>query len=389
MKKTKKIRRIVFLGLLELLLLLFFQCNVFAIDSKSEKAITPGSLKEWNDGPDVTKKKGGRADTYHVDVTADSTDLDEGYYSVYIYDYTKRYIKPYDGIRFHYTNKSNEELKINLTFTVNSKNSYTMEDNSFAILESEDSSNVKVVLTTYGTITIPAQFDGTVYVPFSKLYNEDGDKITASTIRSWGITTVMAENQKIEYSIGDIALLKGSVDAMKESHYQITLTGKEKIVIPNIGSIIEKYKADIIDMEDNKVDTEPIFYLPESIAGVSITSDGTLEIKSDCVASDIVVYAKTDKSINSGEINISLERASSVITDSGVPKADNVAKFTTAAYTKLNRAVVWIRIIIAAFILLLGVIFYTWFSQAKLNYQRIRKKLYQIFNELNDEEDEP
>lgn len=360
---------------------LFFHNTVFAINSKEEKPVTPGNLKEWNDGAEVTKEASGKADTYQVNVKADTTGLEKDYYSVYIYDDTRRQVKSYDGIRFEYSNESNSELKINVTLTQNSKTSVTMTENSFAIIEANDTDTPEVIRPEYGTLRIPPLFKGMIYVPFSQLYTEEGETISLASIQSFGITTVLEENQIISYSIGNIAFLEGSIEEMIDTYYLITLSGDETIVLPNTGSVMLSYDAEVIDLEGNSVDTDVTFFMEEDIEGIVIQKDGTLEIQSNSVASQLTLYAKTSQSINAGKLELSLERVSLDVSLSGIPKEEDVKSITSAAYARLNESVVTLRILALGIALLLGYVFISWLSRAKANYLDIKKKLHKLYDE--------
>lgn len=387
MKKGKNAKKRLVLLILELCLFMLIPNSVFAISSKEEKIVTPGNIKEWNDGALVTKQISGKAENYEAIVSADTTGLEEDYYSVYIYDYTKRYIKSYDGIRFQYTNPGDIELEINLTLTVDAKTSVTMTEDSFAIIEDTEKETTDVLEASYGTLTIPPHFNGMVYIPFSQLYNENGENITLNNIQSWGITTVIEKEQQVSYTIGNIAFLEDSVSAMKDSSYLITLSGEEQVVLPNTGSVIEKYETKVLDLEGNEVDDDITFYLEEDIEGVKLAKNGALEIQSNCVATKLTLYAKTSQSINAGKLSLSLERVSADVAAVGVPKVEDVSKITSTAYNQLNDFVIPFRIGAVVIFIFLGAIFLTWFSEAKANYQIIKRKLYKIFQEQEEEEE--
>jgi hypothetical protein len=386
MKKWKKVKKLCILCFAEIFLLLFFQNTVFAVTSESQKVITPGNLKVWNDGANITKKSSGKGEDYQVAVLADTTDLEEEYYSVYIYDDTVRNIKSFDGISFDFKNENNVELKINFTLRINSKTNVSMTDASFAILESADDSVPEVIPITYGTISLPANFAGTIYIPFTQLYTLEGDGVSLSQIQSWGITTVMPKDQQIQFTIGNIAFLDGSVDCMKDSIYLITISGNNEITVPNTGSVIESYRVEAKDLESNIVDDDTTFYLKEGIEGVTISKNGELEIANNCVASEITIYANTQNSLNNGKTILTLKRVSAAVAAAGVPKAEDVKKITSTTYNKLTKSVTLIQIIAVVIALIISAIFSTWFTEAKKNYILIKSKLYKIQSDLEEEE---
>lgn len=375
-RKVKK-RKLVIAIFTALFLLLPISSTIYAVPSKSKNVITPETMKEWDNGAKVTKESSGTGSSYKASVTADTTGLKKGYYSIFLYDNTKRNIEAYDGISFNIKNLNKMEMKINLTLTVDSKTSAVMTDSSYAILEASDKSICKTVVPSYGTIQIPAGFDGTVYVPFSRLYTSDGKKVSLTNIQSWGITTVMSENKQIKYEIGDFEFLKGSIDSMKDSYYLITLTGSSKINVPNAGSLIELYEAKVKDLEGNEIKEPATFYLKNNVSGASLSKDGKLEVNENCTASVITVCAKLENSVDSGEIEISMHR-SSTTASAGIPKASDLQRITTATDLKLDKLLNVIRFASVIIALFLFAIFYNWFSEAKNNYIKIKNKLYNL-----------
>lgn len=386
MKKWKNAKKIVVLSLAWFFLFLLFQNTAFAAGSETEKAITPGKMKEWDDGVNVTQESSGKGKDYQMSVTADTSGLEEGYYSFYLYDYTTRSVKPNDGIRFNLKNESDTELKINLTITVNSKVNVTMADSSFAILESADQSMKEVVYLTYGTLSIPANFDGTVYVPFTQLYTEDGENIPLLQIQSWGITTNMSQEQQAQFTVGNICFLTKSIDSVKDSYFLFSTTGNSEITVPTTGTVMEIYQVEVKDIDGNHLDDDIIFSLEDNIAGAWISKDGKLEVGSDCVASEVTVCVKTNKSINSGKLKIKLEQVSAVVAASGIAKASDVKGITTLIYSKMNEYMKVIRVLLFILVLVFVFIFYEWFLESKNNYDSIKNKLFKSFNEQEEEE---
>lgn len=386
MKREKIIKKLSWFMLLLFSFLVFLPQTVNAISSKEEKIITPSNLKEWDDGASVTKETSGKGENYQVEITADTTGLKEDYYSIYIYDDTKRNVGPYDGIRFQYLNQSDIDLRMNVTIKIDAKTSVTTLDKSYAILEEEEKENAQVITAKYGTLLIPAGFSGTIYVPFSQLFNEKGERVLLNNIQSFGITTVMENEQTATYSIGNFAFLSGSIDAMKDSHYLITLTGEEEVVVPSTGAVIEKYEASVVDLEGNEMDTDVTFFLEDAIEGITLSENGALEIQSDCVATKITIYAKTKQSINAGKMTLSLKRVSAKVAAVGVPKAQDVPSIATSSYQSLKDSILLLRLLALMIVFLIGAVITTWFNQAKMHHQMIQKKLYQIFQDQEEEE---
>lgn len=355
-----------------------FQNPVMALSSQSQYALSPGDMKVWDNGARVTKTYSGQGADYQTSVQANTIGLNKGYYSVYLYDRTAYNVKPYDGVAFNFQNQNSTDLKMNLTFTIDSSTSVSMTDASYAILESADQSVEEIRTPSYGTVSIPPNFNGTVYIPFSRLYTSDGKSVSLSKIQSWGITTVLTENEQVQYQIGNIQFLGGSIDAMRSKYYQISLSGNDTIVIPRVGSTIEKYQAQIKDMNGNAVTQTPTYYLKKKVPGVTLSPTGELQISSNCTASSIAIDAKLGDSVTFAQKTITLKTSTSGQNNLGVPKPSNVPKITKPAYAVLNQIVWPIRIAGGVITAILIAIIMKWFLDANHYYVKIREKLYDM-----------
>lgn len=386
--KNSKMRNRIILYVAVLCVCMLYNSKVYAISGVTQKVITPGKIKEWDDGATVTQESVGKGEEYNLSVSADTSGLEQGYYSVYHYDYTSRSIVSFDGMKFHLLNSNDIEMKINLSFAVNSKESVELGDSSYAILESESQGIREMINVSYGTISIPANFDGTVYIPFSQLYTEQGETVTLKKMQSWGITTVWSENQQINYSLGNIAFLSKSVALMKESYFLMNIQGDNEISVPKTGSIIKNYSTKIKDMVGNEVNQNLTYYLAEDVTGINLSKTGRLEVSSECDANEITIYVKSDQSVTYGKMTVVLRHNAMQQTMVGVPSANAVSHITTNIFTKLNQNIFFVRIMLGIILLVFFSIIYDWFQVSKTNYETIKKTLDTSSKNQEEEEEQ-
>ena len=83
---------------------LTFPGHAAAISAESEEVITPYAMKEWDDGVNAAIQAEGKGEAYLLSVFADTKNLSEGYYTIYLYDEAVRSIASFDGIRFFIQN---------------------------------------------------------------------------------------------------------------------------------------------------------------------------------------------------------------------------------------------------------------------------------------------
>lgn len=358
-----------------LFLILSLSGTAFAISGTVSQVISPGSMREWDNGAKVTKTHSGTGRDYRLSVQSDTSGLTKGYYSVYLYDLTSRAIRSDDGISFYFKNENDTAMKISLTMVVNSKTSVSLTDASYVLLESADRSLIESVAPSSGTVSIPADFEGTVYVPFSRLYTFDGLSVPLTRIQSWGITVVMTENQQLRFQLGDVTLLSGSLASMKGSYYLISMTGDNSVTVPNVGAATESFQVQAKDLDGNPVNEAPVFYLKSKTAGVTLSEDGTLQVTAGCEASGVTVCAKLPDSVNFAQTEVTFKKISTGGW-AGVPSPSSVEKLTLPIYTRLNHTAGLIRALAAVTVLILTVIFCRWLYEGQLSYRRIRDKLY-------------
>ena len=347
-----------------------------AVASLSQQTVTP-KIAEWDNGAKVGVSSSGTAESFQASVQADTTGLKQGYYSVYVFDNTSRSVEPYDAIAFDLQNLGASPLKLSLTMKTRAGETATIGDSSYAILEAADQSLREAVQPLYGTVSVPAGFSGTVYVPFSRLYTSEGKTLSFSRIQSWGVTAVLSENQQAQFRFGNIRFLGGSVSAMKSRYFLVSITGSGNAVIPRKGSLLTLYEASARDMDGGAVKQTPVFSLKEKVPGASISPDGKLQIDSSCTAAGVTVCAKVPGSLSFAQTAVSLQKAGLGQSDksAGVPAPAGVARLTGPVFRWLDGAATPLRAAGVVIILLLAAVWYAWFHEDGANYRRIRKKL--------------
>ena len=178
----------------------------------------------------------------------------------------------------------------------------------------------EIAAVAYGTFEIPGSFEGGVYIPFSQLTDREERSLSLKSVRSWGFTTVMEQEQVVQYEIRDINFLGGSEASLKQSYFDIRILGDNRLTVPNAGTSISDYRAEVKDLDGNTVEDPVSFSLGTKTAGASISSGGALELDSNCPAGEIVIYAGTERSINAGKLILSLQHAGDGSENRGGPE---------------------------------------------------------------------
>lgn len=271
--------------------------------------------------------------------------LEEGYYTAFIFDTLNSDWSSYDGFAFHIDNKDDEIIKININ--LQSKNGVNLiaEDGRIILIKSDSSSMIEKVTVCDGGISIYPGFDGNVYIPFVSLIAEDGDnpvykddyKSALTEINLWGIHMTCEEDIEANFKLSRFSVINSGEIKGEYLTNDFEITGSSRVMIPKNGETISKYE---VNGKDNM-----FFEIPEHINNVSITKDGVLSIKDSADLKRIRICA--------GDGNIS-ETKEIELYDS---YQDN--KFLN------NKFILSFIIIVASAFVLLWILFLYWRSRFK------------------------
>lgn len=260
-------------------------------------------LKTWNDGPTIHLNY----DSLNgVNIKTSTGGLSEGYYSSYIFQSTESYkngdssLSPlasnwssYEGVSFHIKNNSSK-AKINISLLDKSLGKLSVIDDNPVVLKEGATSLVSYVRNN--TISLPDDFDGIIYIPFSSMRDDD-EKFKG--VQSFGITILNKENEETNIYIRDFSLFTSDDTLEMDKLIGIYIIGKTVITIPTAGSSIFQYSAKVRDLKNNSIDQKVSFYLKESIEGVELKNQGTLSLNNKAKPGSIRLYASSNKGNNS------------------------------------------------------------------------------------------
>jgi hypothetical protein len=150
--------------------------------------------------------------------------------------------------------------------------------------------------------------------------------------------------------------------------------------VPHTGSIIKNYQASVTDLDMKQQDQTPEFFLSGTNTGITITKEGQLEISSDCTASEVTIYAKTEKSLNAGKLQIQLVHEDSQDSGALVPDPSEVGTILLPLYQWLGKSFTWIQGGILTAFLLVAALISHWFEISNRNYYSIREEYERSFH---------
>ncbi|SMC25482.1 hypothetical protein SAMN02745134_02455 [Clostridium acidisoli DSM 12555] len=289
------------------LLILSTGITVKAVEEGSITQLDPSNIKNTSNGANVRYDLRKDNNKYILSVNVNSKNLKKGYYTSNIYNEMYMNLDSYGMISFDIENQSNDELRINFIIKQIDGTFLSVSNDKNVLIKKEDSDLLEMVTPSYGTISIPKGFKGSIYVPFNSLGKEGQDKqdkiYNISKILYWGIAQTTAENKEQNFSLSDFKLIEYNSKINQYGNLNFSIQGENQVQIPVAGESISQYKAEMDD-SNVKANGDKISYKIEtSKKGVSISKDGLLKVETGIKPEKI----KIDAIINDNNIYVSKE----------------------------------------------------------------------------------
>lgn len=244
------------------------------------------SLNQSNNGGDISLK---RLDNCNYEFNFDTENLDEGYYTAYLYSLGNTSWSKYAGICFYMKNEGSTEANININTKTGDEKILTVKDEDSIFIKEEGSSYLIRLHPQYGTVQIEAGFDGIVYIPFNSLKNDKN----ISNVDSWGLIVTSKENDKKTIVFGDFNFINSNSSLKKNFNSRYSLKGDMEVQIPTAGQSISDYEfiddKTKINISDSGAKVK--YFVDEDEKGISIDENGRLTVTSDAEEKTVKVYA--------------------------------------------------------------------------------------------------
>lgn len=248
-------------------------------------------LNQSNNGGNISLK---RLDNSNYELNFDTENLDEGYYTAYLYSLGNTNWSKYAGICFYMKNEGSTQANININAKVGSNKVLTVKDEDSIFIKEEGSSYLKRLHPQYGTVQIEAGFEGIVYIPFNSLSNK-----SISNIESWGLIVTSKENDKKKIIFGDFNFIDSNSSLKKNFNSRYSLKGDAEVQIPTAGQSISDYEFVDNKTKSNISDTgtKVEYFVDEDEKGISIDQNGRLTVTSDAEEKTVKLYASINDEV--------------------------------------------------------------------------------------------
>lgn len=337
--------------------------NVYAASDIAFEEFIPINIQKTSDGANVeinTSETNG----YELVVKINTRGLEKGYYTTYLYENQSKDWSNYEAISFHVTNYSESPIRINMNFKESDEKVFSPSDESMILVKKDGSEIIGKVKPSYGTVELPKEFEGNIYIPFNSFKEKDdsskNEGLQISRISSWGIISTLTENEERNFKLSKFALInKGSkLGAYFDSNLYIK--GDDIVQIPIEGEAISQYKFD----DDNK---EVKFKIMNPVDGITISDNGRLTVGKDVEEQNIQICAVLDDTISETK-EIKLEKSWMISkyevdnTSKSIHKSNQIGTFIYSIEKfLLNDNVIFIiRICLILMAIAVGSLYYIW-----------------------------
>ena len=294
--KVYKMQRIL------IFLLVVFISNfttVYALNEEELVEYVPDKIEQISNGVDATLSK---LQNNMYELNMDTSGLKTGYYTTYIYVNSSDDWSNYEGFQFKVENNSSSSIRINLDIKTRDGKVLSVPDKNVVMLKNIDREELEIYNPKYGTVEIPKDFNGEIYIPFNSMREKEevlNEVIKVAGIDSWGIVATAAENENKDFLVGDFRLIKSGSNLKKYFEYNLEITGDKEVEIPVVGEGISDYKViDTVENEDIlEKGTVVEFKMKKDVNGVNISKDGRLTIHPDISPQEIEIESVINDTI--------------------------------------------------------------------------------------------
>ena len=358
-KKKRKIRRICCLFLI--VFGIFLQqspCDIYASEQKEELAIKLNHFKLGEDAkeefsPEISYNK----EEGNMKISFQTMNQKEGEYPVSVFENTKQKLSGYAGVNIKVKNSA-ENVKGNVLFSTQKGNVLVLEDDVPVILKQNGTCYTEKV--EYGAFSIPANFEGEIYIPFSSFTK--GDEAEREELEKGiyglGFTLVAPEKKQISVEFQSVSFIPKTENEI----FYFTLSGSEKVLRPSIGESVENYSVDFFDREGQKIEkTCAISYCitkdGRPAKGISMDENGKLTVTAEAQEGEYRLEAKNSEG-ESTYLLITLKKswtetqktengydASMVLPDEVVKVVDDTSVWMNAGYLVTGRVLAVVSVV--------------------------------------------
>ncbi len=222
-----------------------------------EKQLTNVNFKYWKQGTIVEEKQ----NNYSLSTIG----LADGYYTTTLANEKVRDFTGVAGMKIGLAT-TDQELRVNLI--LGSDSAIFFEDGSVMIALDEVSGEIHRLEASFGTFTVPANFNGILYFPFGSL------KSNVGKIDYWGLTVVQEEDTVVGFTFETVSTLATEDAVEYQTYLEDEFFTPTSIQIPVVGESIGILKGPlegeytlVVPMQGVSIDNNRLILTTEAVIG--------------------------------------------------------------------------------------------------------------------------
>ncbi|MBM7661699.1 hypothetical protein JOC85_002502 [Bacillus mesophilus] len=259
-----------------LLLICFFFFPSTSVYGNERDSLHVEEFQVWSDGAEVEQHLEDMS--YHR-ITVKGSDRKGGGVAV-LYNHVDRDWSNYTGFTMHITNYGKEDILFN--FQTSISENLVLPLSNFIGIKPDNITNWETVYSVHDHFSLPAHFEGKVFIPFDNLEQVNG-KLEES--QTWSLVLLVDQGDKNEVKVGEFMFPSKDRSEKLYQDLQLKIIGEEEIQIPVAGESIATYNVQSATTNDISLSLE------EEITGVSISENGTLILKPSVEVKEIGLVA--------------------------------------------------------------------------------------------------
>lgn len=253
----------------------------------------------------------------------DTSDLEHGYYTTFIFGSLNENWSGYDGFAFHMENKGDNLLQLNFNIENTDGIKLSIPDDKLILIKNDSRNIIERVILSNGTFEIYPGFDGIIYIPFKSLRiidsskndlnylgNDEYNSSLLSQVRLWGIPMTCMDNMQINFKLSRFSIINAAELKDEYLNDDIKIAGNDRVMIPTAGESIEDYS--ILDLSNAS------FEILDDIDYVHMSEDGRLIVYDKAEPQNIRICAVSGKLGVTKEVDLYKSWTSGVNYDDGI-----------------------------------------------------------------------
>lgn len=323
---------------------------------------------------------------FEVHAEMDTKNLDDGYYTAFVYENGNKNWSNYDGISFNVENLGDKSIDLNVDVVSTNQDNYKIAANNVIYIQYDSNKLISQTKAVNNVIRINSDFSGTIIIPFESFAAKDkSKKLNPSEIALWGLDVTIPNDNVVQFVVSDFSLVNFSGNLKTYMNNKFVIHGDSEVTIPNEGEFVYSYNV-LKNPSENETESNNFYgnyedayknvkfkIYEDDVKGVSISEKGVLSVNDEANTQTITIVASIEEEnfeqgfkvdlVNSYEHGITVNNVSI-----DIPKIDTLSNDISLIKILMNSKFInMFRIFIIICAIGFGSVIFRWRRRRKLN----------------------